>query len=81
MILLDYLGGFVESLKQQLSDDQKRWGDTWKSREREGQEHRIMARYQDYYDQFRNAGTPMPWLKIAGEAFIGWVRENYKYKE
>ena len=73
--LLTYLPEFVEALRIQLEADDVRWGDTWEERYMEGQEERTMARYEDYYDQFRNGGTPMPWLKVAGGAFICWVRE------
>ena len=75
--LPEYLPEFFEALTTQIYKDNLRWGDTWKERPVEGQEHRMFARFQDYYDQFKNAGTPMPWLKIAGEAFIGFIREKY----
>lgn len=74
--LIDYLPEFTVELQKQLVSDQNRWGDTWKGRPKEGQEERIFARYKDYLDQFRNAGTPIPWLKIVGEVLIAWVREN-----
>lgn len=77
MKLIDYLPEFVAELKAQMIDDQKRWGDTWKKRPREGQEQRAFSRYFDYYDQWANAGTPIPWLKVVGEALICWVRERY----
>ncbi len=75
--LADFVEEFAERLKAQLESDQLRWGDTWRQRPRENQEARGMARFQDYYDQWKNAGIPMPWLKIAGEALIAWVRENH----
>ncbi len=68
---------FFHALGKQLEADQKRWGDTWKERPLEGQVGRAMARFQDYEAQFRNAGVSFPWLKVAGEALIGWVRETY----
>ena len=74
--LLDYLPEFIKALENQLVDDYKRWGNTWKSRPIEGQELRCKARFDDYFDQFKNAGTPIPWLKIVGEALIAWVREQ-----
>lgn len=76
MDLIDYLPKFIEALTKQLQQDHERWGDTWKQRPREGQEERAYARFDDYHDQFVNAGVPLPWLKIAGECLIGWVREN-----
>jgi hypothetical protein len=39
----------------------------------------MYARFNDYYDQWKNAGTPIPWLKIVGEAFIAWVRETQDF--
>lgn len=90
MKLLDYYLNFVKALREQLEDDQERWGDTWKHRPIEAldthddlgelhwphQNERIFERYRDYYAQWKNAGTPIPWLKICGEAFIAWVRER-----
>ena len=72
-----FLPFFVAALSVQLQNDEKRWGDTWRQRPREGQEERAFARFQDYLDQWKNAATPVPWLKVAGEALICWVRENY----
>ena len=79
--LLDYLPEIFALSTEQAKSDQTRWGDTWKQRPREGQEERVMARITDYFDQYRNAGTPIPWLKVIGEAIICLVREkhpNYK---
>jgi len=74
--LLDYLPEFVTELTEQLKADQKRWGNTWMQRPREGQELRVKARYDDYFAQFVNAGVPVPWMKVVGEALIAWVRER-----
>jgi len=74
--LVEHLPEFMEAVKGQVDKDQERWGDTWKKRSRLGQEERAFERYRDYLDQFRNAGTPIPWLKIVGEALICWVREK-----
>lgn len=73
----DFLEEFSKELKKQLEADQKRWGDTWLQRIPEGQETRIEEHVKTYFDQFRNAGVPVPWLKIAGLALIAWVRENH----
>ena len=77
MRLPDYLPEFYEAFVEQMRADDARWGDTWKQRSAEGQEDRMYDRFRDYKDQFDNAGTPIPWLKIVGEAFIGWVREKH----
>jgi len=74
--LIEYLPDFCKALTHQLTEDEKRWGDTWKQRGRDGQEERFISWLQDKIDQYRNAGVPLPWLKIAGEALIGWVRET-----
>jgi hypothetical protein len=73
--LLSYLPAVFKDITAQLTADNKRWGDTWKYRPREGQEERTFNRYLDYLDQYRNAGTPIPWLKVIGEAIICMVRE------
>ncbi len=74
-LLTDYLPDFFGALKEQLESDEKRWGDTWKQYERDGQEDRIFLDYKNYYYQYKNAGVPIPWLKVAGNALIAWVRE------
>lgn len=75
--LIEYMSAFGEALMRQFEDDEARWGNTWKDRLAEGQEDRTFARYNDYYDQWKNGGTPIPWMKIIGGAFICWVRENF----
>jgi len=74
--LVDYVPEFTEALIKQLEEDEKRWGDTWKKRSIDGQEMRTKARFDDYFEQFQNAGTPIPWMKVVGEALICWVRER-----
>jgi hypothetical protein len=74
----DYLSEFTDALKLQLESDDKRWGNTWLQRIPEGQEMRIEEHIKSYFDQWRNADKPVPWLKIAGLALIAWVRENHK---
>ena len=75
--LVDFLPETMSALEAQLRADQERWGNTWKNRTRAGQEARAFARFLDYYDQWKNAGVPIPWLKIMGEAHISLVRENH----
>lgn len=72
----EFLNEFKSALHAQLIEDDKRWGDTWREREIGGQETRIFAHLADYYDQWKNAGMPIPWLKVAGLAFIAWIRET-----
>lgn len=79
-ILPEYLPVFFDAVKSQILSDQKRWGQTWARRPRDGQEERVYARLRDYYDRWKNAGIPIPWLKIVGEAFIAWVRETQNFE-
>lgn len=74
-LLENFKKNVVPMMEEQIESDQKRWGDTWKQRPREGQEERVYARLRDYFDQFKNAGTPIPWLKIIGECNIAIARE------
>ena len=77
MNLTDFVKEFSELLETQLREDEKRWGDTWRRRSKKGQVDRMMARFGDYHDQFSYGYTKeFPWLKLAGEALIGWVRDN-----
>jgi len=76
--LEDYVDVFAEDLKAQLRKDRERWGDTWRYRPVEGQEDRMIARLDDYKDQYQKAGVEYPILKIAGEALICWVRREMK---
>jgi hypothetical protein len=73
----DYLQEFSEALKLQLEQDDKIWGNTWLQRIPEGQEIRIEEHIKTYFDQWRNAGVQIPWLKIAGLALIGWIRVSH----
>ena len=77
MHVWDFLREFAEALQGQLENDEKRWGNTWLQRPVEGQELRIEEHIKSYFDQWRNANQPIPWLKIAGLAMIGWIRENH----
>jgi hypothetical protein len=67
----------VPAMREQIISDTERWGDTWKHRPVEGQEERAFQRYRDYLDQFVHAGTPIPWLKIIGEANICMARQEH----
>lgn len=77
MHVWDFLPQFVESLTKHLEDDEERWGDTWLHRTRKGQEERTIKSINDKFDQYLNGGQPIPWLNIAGESLIAWIRENH----
>ena len=73
----DYINEFKDALTDQLVADDKRYGDTWLQRMQEGHEVRCEEHINTYFDQYRNAKIPIPWLKIAGIALIAWVREKH----
>jgi len=75
--LWDFMEEFVTVFTEQLKSDDKRWGNTWLERTRAGQEERTEKSFNDYFDQYENAGVPVPWMKIIGNAYICWVRENH----
>ena len=74
--LADFVDEFSQALKEQVLEDEKRWGNTWLERPKKGQEERIYNEYERYYRDFKEKGTPIPWLKIAGNSLIAWLREN-----
>ena len=74
---LMFLGQFVALLVEQLESDQRRHGNKWRDLPLKGGEDRIFDRLGDYYSDYLRNGTSPPWLKIAGLALIGWIRENY----
>lgn len=72
----NFVPEFAKALEEQLKSDEKRWGATWLKRQREGQEERTIKKFNDYFDQYEQVGAPLPWLKIAGNALICWLREE-----
>lgn len=66
-----------DAMKRQLQSDDVRWGETWIKRTRKGQEERTILTFMNYFDQYRLAGVPIPWLKIIGNALICWYREQH----
>jgi hypothetical protein len=73
----DFMEEFVEALTKQLESDYERWGDTWLERTKLGQEHRVYEVFDKYFDEWDEKGTPIPWLKVVGNAMIAWIRENH----
>jgi hypothetical protein len=85
----EFLPQFVRELEAQLDMDNARWDDTWLKRSGKGQADRIYGRIQEYYREARMGKVmldpqeepvfvdTMPWLKIAGLALIGWIRDRY----
>jgi len=78
--LPEYLPEFFKALAKQINSDNERWGNTWKERglywEGKSQELRFIQWVDNKYIEYLETGK-MPWLKIAGEAFIGYIREKY----
>jgi len=77
MKVWDFLDEFMKAFKIQLENDDSRWGDTWLKRTRKGQEERTIKEFNDYFDKYLNVGTPIPWLKVIGNALICWIREQH----
>jgi len=78
--LPEYLPEFFMELENQLWKDNERWGDTWKERglvwEGKSQELRFIQWIDNKYIEYLETGK-LPWLKIAGEAMIGYIREKH----
>jgi hypothetical protein len=66
----------MRALDAQLKDDFSRYGDTWLELPRKNQELRMMKTISGYFNDYLRERKPVPWLKIAGNALIAWVREQ-----
>lgn len=77
MHVWDFLLEFCNALHDQLEADETRWGSTWLERTRKGQEVRTDVTFSKYFEEYYMNGTPVPWLKVAGNAMICWIRENH----
>lgn len=75
----DYLDEFMYELRHDLLKGEAKWGDEWLYRSREGQEKRIINTIIDYYFNWQKRGGDFPWLAVAGNAMIAWIRDNFKY--
>jgi hypothetical protein len=75
--LIELLPELVDLMTAQLTEDYKRWGETWKRRPRLNQEFRVYNRIKAYKAEYERTGAPMPWLKVIGNAWIAIVRENH----
>jgi len=75
--LIKELEETFEVVKQQLLEDGKRWGDTWKNRPVEGQSERIRDTFKNYFDRERYGGDEVDWAKVIGNAHIAMVRKKY----
>jgi hypothetical protein len=78
--LIDELQETFDDVEAQLTEDEKRHGDTWKIRgliyKGMSQEDRFFQKMEEYYLDYCENGTSMPWLKVIGEAHIALVRQK-----
>jgi len=79
--LPEYLDEFFGALKEQIISDNERWGDTWKERglvwNGRSQEDRFFGWAENRFIEYVRENKPFPWLKVAGESMIGYIREKY----
>ena len=79
--LPEYFSEFANDLEIQIIEDNKRWGNTWVERglvwNGKSQEQRFFEWVIEKYLQYAHNNKPFPWLKIAGEAMVGYIREMY----
>lgn len=77
LIFLQFLDDWLDEVQLQLESDAERHGSTYLERPRSGQTERIMRRFNDYLQDWLRYGEKVPWLKVAGLAFIAWLREEH----
>lgn len=77
LVFLSYLDEWSEEVQLQLESDAERHGSEYLECPRSGQTERIMRRFNDYLQDWLKFGEPVPWLKVAGLAFIAWLREKH----
>jgi len=78
--LIDELQRTFDDVETQLIGDEKRHGDTWKIRgliyNGMSQEDRFFQKMEEYYLDYCENGTLIPWLKVIGEAHIALIRQK-----
>lgn len=75
--VVDFLDEFVSELEYELLKGEEKWGDEWLSRSRSGQTERILDTFDTYYHKWLERGGDFPWLSVAGNAMIAWIRDSY----
>jgi hypothetical protein len=75
--IADHFEEFTNALYSHLKAQSETRGDTWLERPLRGQIARIYRRYATYFLEWLKSGVPVPWLKIAGLAYIAWLRDSY----
>jgi hypothetical protein len=74
--LFHYVAHVAAQLFLQLAEDDTRYHDTWLRRGQKGQEKRFLSWLDDRMLPEYEATGKIPWLKVMGEALIGYIREN-----
>lgn len=78
--LVRYLEEFTVKMVERLDQKRKQYGDTWRIRglvfNGKSQEDRFMDWVDNKYNKWIENDEPFPWVDIANEALIGYVREN-----
>lgn len=75
--LWEFLPELMDAMTATLKEAEKRWGDTWLKRTRNGQEERTIAATINRFDKYRYGGQPLDYLAIIGDMFICWLRTNH----
>ena len=75
--VIDCVPEIVQDLYEQLKSDEKRWGNAWLKKTKEGQEGRIFDDFFRYYQEWIIHKRPIPWLKIIGNSVIALIREKH----
>ncbi len=75
--LTDYIFRFFEALARELDGLSEGPSDDWRSIPPDELEGALYSRLESFYVEFSRDGLPLPWLKIARIALVGWVRANY----
>lgn len=68
---------FVPKMLKQMEEDQKKHGNTWLERPRNGQEQRIFLNIEQYFENYLAERDAMPWLKVVGLAVIAQSRLDH----
>jgi len=79
--LVDEVNETYVDMMDRLLEKEKKYGDLWKERglvfNGKDQETRWFEKIKEYYINFLENGTPMPWVDILNETHICLVREKY----
>jgi len=78
--LVDEVNETYVDMMDRLLEKEKKYGNLWKERglvfNNKDQETRWFEKIKEYYIDFLENGTPMPWVDILNETHICLVREK-----